>query len=77
MKQFYTNLWTKKLPRLEALRQAQLAVLNNPGLVEQERGLGPESKPLPNGGQVVPPGGAAARSDPALWAAFVLGGDGR
>jgi CHAT domain-containing protein len=79
MKQFYTNLWTKKLPRLEALRRAQLAVLNNPELVEQARGLGPKAEPLPNGGQVVPPGGsgAAARSDPALWAAFVLGGDGR
>jgi CHAT domain-containing protein len=77
MKQFYTNLWTKKLPRLEALRQAQLALLNNAGLVEQERGLGAESKPLPNGGHVVPPGGTNARSDPALWAAFVLGGDGR
>jgi CHAT domain-containing protein len=75
MKQFYTNLWTKKQPQLEALRQAQLAVLNNPGLVEQARGLGPKAEPLPNKGQVVPPGGSAARGDPALWAAFVLGGD--
>ena len=33
MEQFYTNLWSKKLPKLEALRQAQLTVLNNPGLV--------------------------------------------
>jgi CHAT domain-containing protein len=77
MKQFYTNLWTEKLPRLEALRRAQVAVLKNPRLVEQERGPGPNSGPLPNGGQVVPPGGGAARSDPVLWAAFVLGGDGR
>src|SRR5262249_38632030 len=30
MERFYTNLWIKKLPRLEALRQAQLAVLNDP-----------------------------------------------
>jgi CHAT domain-containing protein len=77
MEHFYTNLWTKKLPWLEALRQAQLAVLNNPGLVEQERGLRRKAKPLPNGGHVVPPEATAARSDPALWAAFVLGGDGR
>jgi CHAT domain-containing protein/Tfp pilus assembly protein PilF len=77
MKQFYTNLWTKKLPKLEALRQAQLRVLNNPGLVDHERGLGPNAGPLPDGGQRVPPPGTAARSDPALWAAFVLGGDGR
>ena len=33
MERFYTNLWDKKLPKLEALRQAQLAVLNDPGLV--------------------------------------------
>ena len=33
MEQFYANLWTKKMPKLEALRQAQLTVLNNPGLV--------------------------------------------
>jgi CHAT domain-containing protein len=77
VKQFYTNLWTKKLPRLEALRQAQLAVLNNPGLVEQARGLGAKSEKLPEGGKVESPSGAGPRSDPALWAAFVLGGDGR
>jgi CHAT domain-containing protein len=77
MKQFYTNLWTKKLPRLEALRQAQLAVLNNPGLVEQARGLGAKAEKLPEEGRVEPPSGAGRRSDPALWAAFVLGGDGR
>jgi CHAT domain-containing protein/Tfp pilus assembly protein PilF len=83
MEQFYTNLWTKKLPKLEALRRAQLAVLNDPGLVERHRlelakhGLGPKAEPLPGGGQPVPPTGGAARSDPALWAAFLLGGDGR
>ncbi len=27
MERFYANLWTKKLPKLEALRQAQLDVL--------------------------------------------------
>jgi hypothetical protein len=31
MERFYTNLWDKKLPKLEVLRQAQLAVLNDPG----------------------------------------------
>jgi CHAT domain-containing protein len=80
MEQFYTNFWTKKLPKLEALRQAQLAVLNDPGLVaryaDRLRGLDEKAKPLPTG--VVPyVDHPAARSDPALWAAFVLGGDGR
>jgi CHAT domain-containing protein/tetratricopeptide (TPR) repeat protein len=77
MKQFYTNLWTRKLPRLEALRQAQIAVLNNPGMVEQQRALGPKPEKLPEGGRPALPSGTAGRSDPALWAAFVLGGDGR
>ena len=30
MERFYTNLWTQKLPVLEALRQAQLSVLDDP-----------------------------------------------
>ena len=37
MEQFYTNLWAKKMPKLEALRQAQLTVLNDPGLVTARR----------------------------------------
>jgi hypothetical protein len=68
---------TKKLPKLEALRQTQLAALNNPGLVEQERALGPKSAKVPDDGRPTPPPTAGTRSDAALWAAFVLGGDGR
>lgn len=30
MTEFYTNLWQKKLPKLEALRQAQLATRKQP-----------------------------------------------
>ncbi len=84
MEQFYTNLWDKKLPKLEALRQAQLAVLNDPGLVTKrraelakERGPGEKSVKLPDGGRIEPSNARATRSDPALWAAFVLSGDGR
>jgi hypothetical protein len=56
MDRFYSNLWTRKLPTLEALRQAQLAVLNDPGLVEAhrgtlaQRGLGPKAEKLEQGG---------------------------
>jgi len=81
VERFYTNLWTQKLAKLGALRQAQLAVLNDPGLVERyrvelgKRGLGLKAEKLPEAG--VPQTGTRARSDPALWAAFVLGGDGR
>jgi CHAT domain-containing protein len=83
MERFYTNLWEKKLPKLEALRQAQLAVLNDPGLVRSrraelaKRGIGEAAGKLPGGRPPAPSERADARSDPALWAAFVLGGDAR
>jgi hypothetical protein len=61
-----------------------LAVLNDPGLVERRRtelarrGIGEKPEKLPEGGVIVsPPNRWGTRSDPARWAAFVLGGDGR
>ena len=83
MEQFYTNLWVKKLPKLEALRQAQITVLNDPGLVRArsaelaQRGIGEKPEKLPEGGRVAPTIPRDAGSDPSLWAAFVLSGDGR
>ena len=83
MEQFYTNLWVKKMPRLERVRSAQLAILNDPGLVTARRaqlgqcGIGEKPEKLPEGGRVIPPKSRDARSDPALWAAFVLSGDRR
>jgi tetratricopeptide (TPR) repeat protein/CHAT domain-containing protein len=35
MEEFYTNLWEKHLPKLEALRRAQVTVLRNPDRVHQ------------------------------------------
>jgi hypothetical protein len=87
MEQFYTQLWVEKRSPLQALRQAQLFVLRNPDKVQQRqqelrpllaqrrkellaaghRGLGDEAMPLPEVEQ--------RRSDPALWAAFVLSGE--
>jgi len=82
MEQFYANLWSKKLPKLEALRQAQLTVLNDPGLVRarevelaKQRGIDEKAVKLPDGGRAAPPDARAKRSDPVLWAAFVLSGD--
>jgi CHAT domain-containing protein len=83
MEHFYTNLWVKKMPKLEALRQAQLAVLNDPGLVRSrpaelaKRGIGETPEKLPDSGRVAPRYARDARSDPSRWAAFILSGDGR
>jgi CHAT domain-containing protein len=75
MDHFYENLWHKKLPRLEALRQAQLWLLKagpkrGPG---KERPADPkalaEAKPEPAAG--------AGKAPPFYWAGFVLSGDWR
>jgi tetratricopeptide (TPR) repeat protein len=91
MEEFYTNLWTKKMSKLKALQQAQRTVLRHPSLVAKRarklrqllakrgvskavlaaRGIGPKSGKLPKDGMV------QQRSHPALWAAFVLSGDGK
>ena len=71
MARFYENLWTKRLGRLEALREAQLWMLRGGGQAEaaRRRGLEPlEEK------------STAARRGPTAnvdWAAFVLSGDWR
>jgi CHAT domain-containing protein len=71
MLEFHRNLWVRKLPRLEALRQAQLAMLrgkltpssSNAG---DERGVGGERRLS-----------TIDRRHPYYWAAFVLSGDWR
>ena len=82
MESFYRHLWSDGLPKVEALRRAQLDVLAHPGRVTARRealqkhvagrGLGP-SRPLPDGGRVDTASGTS-RSHPALWAGFVLSG---
>jgi len=34
MDRFYRNMWNKKMPRLDALRETQLWTLRNPGSIE-------------------------------------------
>jgi tetratricopeptide (TPR) repeat protein/CHAT domain-containing protein len=66
---FYENLWHKGLPKLEALRQAQLALLRG-----QSSGDGRTRAPDLKGigaGQ----GKGTARAGAHLWAAWVLSGD--
>ncbi|HET6881608.1 MAG TPA: CHAT domain-containing tetratricopeptide repeat protein [Pirellulales bacterium] len=79
MAAFYENLWKKKLSRAEALRKAQIDMLNDEALRgrvastkssdKNQRGRGMEfSTPRPGKNQRVPP---------FYWAAFVLSGDWR
>jgi CHAT domain-containing protein len=99
MEEFYTRLWGKPeapargpLTKLEALRQAQLFVLGNPGAVrkrmEQLRAelvkAGVKEAVLEARGfgkkaLALPAGGKGKgqRSPPAWWAAFILSGDWR
>ncbi len=80
MERFYLHLWEKKLPKLAALRQAQIDVLRHPEWVEGRarrlagtaglRGVGKASERLAGGR-------AERRSPPAWWAAWQLSGDWR
>ncbi len=70
MEQFYENVWQRKLGKLEALRQAQIAMLRN---YDWQTGtLRGVTRPL----QTTRPG-EFSHTPPAFWAAFVLSGDWR
>jgi CHAT domain-containing protein len=62
---FYENLWQKELGPVEALRQAQLALVRDPG---GRRGPG-------RGFEVGEAGRGVGRADPSGWAAWLLSGD--
>ncbi len=55
MGQFYENLWTRKMSKVEALRQAQLYVLQNVSRAESDRAKGPAERLSPSkwGGFIV------------------------
>jgi CHAT domain-containing protein/Tfp pilus assembly protein PilF len=95
MEQFYRRLWDARAPQgpAEALRQAQLALWRDPGLVQKrlrevraelvQRGLGEaelEARGFGRELKLLPGGGRVEglRRSPALWwAGFALSGDGR
>jgi CHAT domain-containing protein len=70
MTEFYKNLWGKKLPKLEALRQAQLLML---------REYDPSQRKLISRGLDIPETETVShkRGSPYYWAAFVMSGDWR
>jgi CHAT domain-containing protein len=67
MGRFYDNLWQKRLPPLQALRQAQLSLLNDPVAATQVRGPGAIKEARAPG--------TKARTNPRLWAPWVVSGD--
>ena len=72
MVEFYKNLWQKRLPRLESLRQAQLAMINE----YRSRGSGKSSGRVADQRKADENGGAD-QLPPVFWAGFVLSGDWR
>lgn len=71
MNRFYDNLWQKKLPKLEAMREAQLWLLRE----------GAKQPDLVRGLSFSPPARGTSQSSrrltPQYWSAFVLSGDWR
>jgi CHAT domain-containing protein len=76
MTEFYKNLWEKKLPKLEALRQAQLTLLRDhkPGATVARGGM---KKKLDQHVKDLQQRKEDQTLPPYYWAAFVLSGDWR
>jgi CHAT domain-containing protein len=72
MVEFYRNLWERRMSKLEALRQAQLTMLNRYDASSKE--LKPRGLTLLNPDQN---SGTDQRLAPYYWASFVLSGDWR
>ena len=69
MVEFYRNLWERKMSKLEALRQAQLSMLNRYDLGSQELKSDVKRQNSSNAGNT------DRRLPPYYWASFVLSGD--
>jgi CHAT domain-containing protein len=74
MSLFYRNLWEKKLPPAEALRQAQLTLYRHPSAVAlaQRRGVDFSESDLPK--EADKPAEQAKHAPTAHWAAFTFSG---
>lgn len=73
MERFYDNYWGKQMSQLDALREAQVFLLNNPasvGAAETDRGDARRVRP-PKDDPTAP----NKRLSPESWAAFILAGE--
>jgi CHAT domain-containing protein len=75
---FYKNLWSRDLPPIEALRQAQLEVYRHPETIaELAAGFRGKFAEVPGAEGVPVKPTADGKAHPRLWAAFTLSGPGR
>ena len=72
MTELYNNFWKKKMPKIEALRQAQLAMIKQ---YQRRNNQGLASRVKDQSGDAT--GGQSDLLPPAFWAGFVLSGDWR
>ncbi|QDV10303.1 CHAT domain protein [Rosistilla oblonga] len=72
MERFYRNLWEKKMSKLDALREAQLHLLNHPEEVLDNESFRGDRRVRPAKNKTHP-----NRLSPQFWAAFSLSGDWR
>lgn len=82
MKRFYTNLWQKNMSKIDALREAQLWMLQNPEALEamginEVRTRGGVGNLPKRADSATKTGKNSARTAPFFWAAFQLSGDWR
>jgi CHAT domain-containing protein len=80
MENFYRNLWSRHMTKVEALRQAQIAILRGPDAVLARRKLlASQISGIRSASRGFEQDKAAesVQSPPVLWAAFVLSGDPR
>lgn len=69
MTRFYDNLLRQKMPKIEALRQAQLSILNDSKIADLRfRGPGNTNVPMN-------PTNQNGKTHPMFWAAWVISGD--
>lgn len=80
MVKFYHELWVKKRPPVEALREAQLTIYHRPDLISglaTERGLKLEKVMESTSTQAAPPTTFRGTAPTKLWAGFALSGVGK